>query len=404
MKHVIDIRNERRTLPAGGGPAFRIGAGVAVLGAVLTGIGMATGADMHRLAWSYLVNYMWVLTIALGALVFVMIQHVTHAGWSVVVRRLAEAIAANMPILAIFAIPIVLGSHSLYHWTHADVVANDPVLKGKSGYLNMTFFTIRLVIYFAVWSLFSWWLHRKSVEQDKSGDPALTLSLEKWSPLGIVLFAITCTFAAFDLLMSLDPHWFSTIFGVYVFSGAMLSFLATLGIVTRLTQRAGLLENAITIEHYHDIGKFTFAFVVFWAYIAFSQYMLIWYANLPEETIWYFRRQTGGWLPVSLLLLFGHFVAPFLGLISRIPKRRPGMLVVAGVWLLFMHWIDLYWLVMPEMNHEAKGVVPFNIADLGLLLFLGGLFVALTARRLSRHSLIPEQDPRLAESLTFENV
>lgn len=356
-----------------------------------------------RQFWNaYLTNFAYFLSITSGALFFVLLQHLTRASWSIVVRRFAEVIAANMGLLAVLLVPIlVFGMQSLYPWARPDVVAHDPVLLAKSAYLNVPFFVIRCAIYFAAWFLMSRWYLNRSTEQDTSGDPRLSVRMEKRSAPLMFVYAFTTTFAAFDLLMSLDPHWFSTIFGVYFFSGGVLGFFALLPMVTWITQRAGRMTHMITAEHYHDMGKLMFAFTVFWAYIAFSQYLLIWYANIPEETVWYLRRQENGWGWIGVLLLFGHFVVPFLGLISQFPKRRKNILVVAAFWLLAMHGIDLYWLVGPESG--AGAIFPHPIY---FTLFLGmaGLSIAAAGRRLVTRSLVPEKDPRLEKSLAFENA
>jgi len=244
------------------------------------------------------------------------------------------------------------------------------------------------------------WFHRTSVRQDASGDKRLTLSMEATSTAALILFAFTVTFFAFDFLMSLTPHWASTIFGVYFFAGCILGFFALMTILALSVQRAGLLLQAITVEHYHDLGKLIFAFTVFWAYIGFSQYMLMWYANLPEETFWYAARQTGSWTYWSLLLLFGHFIVPFLALLSRNAKRRKPLLAIGACWMLAMQWADVYWIVMPA---KSPGRVPLSLIDLALLIGMGGVFFAFVVHRLSAASLIPTQDPRLAESLGFEN-
>ena len=204
--------------------------------------------------------------------------------------------------------------------------------------------------------------HRTSVKQDTSGETALTLRMERLSAPGMIVFALTLNFAAFDLLMSLDAHWFSTIFGVYYFAASVLGFLAVIPTILYAMQWRGILANAVTVEHYHDLGKLMFAFVVFWAYIAFSQYMLIWYANIPEETMWFLKRQTGDWAAVSLILLFGHFVVPFLLLVSRMIKRRPMALAVTGLYVALMCWVDMYWLVVPEFS---PGVARFGEDDGG---------------------------------------
>jgi hypothetical protein len=214
------------------------------------------------------------------------------------------------------------------------------------------------------------------------------------------IFAVTLTFAAFDFGMSLEPEWFSTMFGVYFFAGSVVGFFALLPLSTFLLQKMGWLSRTVTVEHYHDMGKLVFAFIVFWTYIAFSQYMLIWYGNLPEETFWFLRRQTGEWTQLSLLLLFGHFAVPFFGLISRSPKRRKAVLAIASIWVLFMHFVDMYYVVMPHTSAER---IPLSIVDVACFLGIGGIFVAAAAHRLARLSLIPVKDPRLQESLAFEN-
>jgi hypothetical protein len=357
---------------------------------------------------SYLVNYSFFLSLTLGGLFFVLVQHLSRAGWSVVVRRFAEAIGVNSILLLILLIPILGGMHHLFPWTRAELVANDPLLQWKQPYLNIPFFILRCLIYFAVWCGFAHFLFRRSIEQDQSGDPSLTLRMEKWSAPGMILFAFTLTFAAFDLLMSRDPHWFSTIYGVYYFAGSILGFVALVPPVFFLLQKSGRLKHSVTEEHYHDLGKLIFAFTVFWAYIAFSQFMLIWYAHLPEETGWYHRRLAGQWGGMSLVLLIGHFIIPFFGLISRYPKRRIYLLAPWAVWILVMHWLDLYWLVMPEYDWGVEGTVtgqvPFHLLDVTTFLGIGGLYVAGIVYWLKDHSLVPVGDPRLKESLTFENA
>jgi len=376
------------------------------IGAVLGGGGAlalaaATEHGFERLLETYLVSFAFFLSLSLGGLFFVLLQHVTRAGWSVVVRRVAEGLAWNLQLLALLSIPIVLGLHHLYHWSHADAVAHDALLQGKSGFLNPTFFVIRLVIYFAIWIGLARFFYGNSTRQDSSGDPGITRRMEKLSAPGMVLFALSINFAAFDLLMSLDPHWFSTIFGVYFFSGSAVGVFAIMPLILMVLQGTGRLRYAVTLEHYHDLGKFLFAFVVFWAYIAFSQYMLIWYADLPEETAWFLKRQSDGWGWVSLVLLFGHFVVPFLALISRVPKRRPVLLAVAAVWMLAMHWVDIYWLAFPELG---TGAVRFGLVDVLCFSGLAGLYLMGLTLALRRHALLPEKDPRLGESLAFENA
>ena len=218
---------------------------------------------------------------------------------------------------------------------------------------------------------------------------------------GTLLFALTVTFAAFDLLMSLYPHWYSTIFGVYFFAGSFVAFFALTALLIMALHRVGKLRNIVTTEHFHDLGKLMFAFTVFWAYVAFSQYMLMWYGNLPEETIWYEVRQEGFWRGWSVLLLVGHFFAPFLFIMSRYQKRRAPVLAGAAAWMLLMHWVDLYYLTMPGHRPTES---PFVLTDITLFLLMAGLFAAFVFYRLGKVTLIPTGDPRLSESLSFENA
>ncbi|HOL95263.1 MAG TPA: quinol:cytochrome C oxidoreductase [bacterium] len=376
------------------------GAGLALLaGTFLMCLFLEDGRS--RFFHSYLTSYAFYVSLSLGALFFVALHHISRAGWSVVVRRLAELMGANTLLLAVLFLPILAGLEPLYPWSQTGAAHADPLLAWKSPYLNVVFFLARSLFYFAVWTGLSYYLLSRSLEQDTSGHVELTLRLERISAPALLLLGMTVTFAAFDWLMSLDAHWYSTIFGVYYFSGGMLGFFAFLTLVVYALQRAGRLTRAITVEHYHDLGKWLLAFTLFWAYIAFSQYMLMWYANLPEETGWFLRRQSGGWGWVGLILIFGHFIIPFFGLLSRYPKRRKPLLAFWAGWILVMHWIDLYWLVMPEFSPDS---VPLNGVDFGCLAGLGGLYLANLARLARGRSLVPVKDPRLGESLTFENA
>ncbi len=418
MKHAIDITNENRQLGAVGDKLFRLGLTAAVVGGVASlGLAAITEHGFDRMAWSYLTSFAFGISLGLGALIFVLIQHTTRAGWSVAVRRLAEATASTVPWFAVLVAPIVLlWGPKLYHWMDKDAVAHDKILQLKAPYLNMTFFLIRVVLYFLIWTLLARYFNRTSRAQDESGDAELTIKMERFAPGAVLLWALTATFFAFDFLMSLDPHWFSTIFGVYFFAGSFFAFNALLCVICWHLQQSGRLQNTITLDHYHDIGKWMLSFTVFWSYIAFSQFMLIWYANLPEETGWMERRYYGQWGWVSVLLLFGHFLAPFLLLVSRIPKRRPNLLVKIAYWNLFIHFVDMYWLVMPQFGHaghaeagaatveHASHAVPLHLLDLTCLLFICGVLAALLAKQLGAGSLLAVRDPRLEESLTYENV
>jgi len=397
----VDLSGSRIRLEGAARTITIAGAAVGVAGIAVTAVLASRGPEAwQRGLLSWLVSWTFFLSLTLGSLFFVLLQHVTKAGWSVVVRRLAEAFSTNFLLLAVLSAPILLNLGSLYEWARPDAVAHDHLLQLKSPYLNRTFFLIRMLVYFAVWAGLSRWLLASSVKQDKTGDPALTTRMMKVSAPALMVFAVTTTFAGFDLLMSLEPRWFSTIFGVYFFSGSVLGAFSLLPLTSWLLQRSGRLMGLVSIEHYHDMGKLMFAFVVFWSYIAFSQYMLIWYGNIPEETTWFLERQTGQWTAFSWFLLVGHFLVPFLALISRMPKRRPAVLVAGAIWLLLVHWCDLYWLAVP---HASPGRVPLGLVDLAGFAAIGGFWVAAFGLRMRNRTLIPERDPRLAESLAFEN-
>lgn len=412
----VDIRQDRLWLSESAG-------GLARAALVVGGVGLAASLLLSLVSAEsffrgYLVNLAYFIGLALGALFFVIIQHLTRAGWSVVVRRLAENVTTALPALAVLSLPIVLpvalglpaAIHHVYPWTDTEHVASDPLLSGKAGWLSGPFFLLRMVVYFGLWIAMARYFYRGSVRQDETGDPELTSVMQGRSAPCIILYALSVTFFSFDLLMSLNPHWYSTIFGVYYFSGAALGFFATLAIVMYRLQRAGYVQQAISQEHYHDVGKLTFAFLVFWAYIAFSQYMLIWYGNIPEETAWYLTRQQGPWLVLSLLLLFGHFVLPFLLLISRYPKRHPRILVGLCIWVLAAHYLDMAYLVLPhevQIDGQTRAA-PLHVTDVLVcvtgLAGIGGVVVWVVLERMRAAALVPTRDPRLNESLGFVNV
>lgn len=349
--------------------------------------------------FAYLAAFAFVLSFGLGALFFVMIQHVTGAKWSIVVRRISEQLMMTLPLSAVMFILILFWMRDIFPWT--DPAHLDEILKLKTPYLNIPFFVLRACVYFAVWIGLAWLLRSKSLKQDRTGDPRLKLSMSRWSAPGLVLFALTITFASFDWLMSLSPHWYSTIYGVYYFSGAVLASLSLIIIFSALVAQSGDVGDAITTEHFHDLGKLLFGFVVFWAYIAFSQLLLIWMANIPEETRWFYDRwENPGWRAMSLFLVFGHFVLPFLFLLPRTIKRFRPTLVLAAIWIIAIHYVDLHYLVLPAVSPDR---VIFSITEtllaVGMLLLLSSLFFHL----LHREAMVPVRDPHLTQSMAFEN-
>ncbi len=375
-----------------------IGAGVGVMGLALA---LATGGGDSRFYFAWLVAYLFWLSLVWGALFFVLALFVSRAGWGVVVRRLSEHVMASVPVFALLFVPIWIGRHELFHWAEAEAVAHDPLLQAKTPYLNARFFLLRAVAYFVVWSWLGVWFRAQSARQDRTGDQAITRRLQRVAAPGLVAYALTVTFAGVDWMMSLEPHWYSTIFGVYVFAGAVVGFFAWVVLLVAALQAGGLLEDVVTSEHLHDLGKLLFGFTVFWAYIAFSQYFLIWYGNLPEETFWFLQRLEGSWKTASLWLAIGHFVLPFYFLMSRWVKRTKPLLCLGAAWLLAMHLLDVYWVVMPV---HARGRFAPEAVDLGAWLAVGGFFLAAFGAWLRRGALIPVRDPRLPESLALENV
>ena len=385
-----------------------------IAGIVLVVVGGLVGGLDHA-KFSYLTAFAYWLTIALGGLVFLCLQHVSRAGWSVSIRRMIENVVSTLPWMFLLSLPIViptaLGSDAIYKWNDPELYAFDQEFMPAKvpvydGFLNNTFWTARVIGYFVIWSLLATFFVRHSRAQDNDGDHGRTRKMEILSAPAILLFALTLTFAGIDFLMTLDPHWFSTIWGVYLFSGAMTSFLSFLALLLMWLQSSGGLKDVITKEHYHDIGKFLFGFVFFFGYIGFSQYLLIWYANIPEETIFYAHRQEGAWTSFSLLLLFGHFLIPFLGLLSRHVKRHKPALAFWAVWMLVMHFVDMYWIVMPTLAQKLGDgtAIPFSSADVLIWLGMGGIFLWAVLNKAASGSIVPLRDPRLQESLQFHNI
>jgi hypothetical protein len=291
------------------------------------------------------------------------------------------------------------GHHGAEHHT-PEHAAHEATITAKLSFLNQPFFLFRAAIYFALWTLLSLFYFGSSTSQDASRDKALTRKMQSWSPLAMFGFALSLTFAAVDWMMSLEPTWFSTIFGVQYFAVAAVSGLSTLVLVSYLLRSAGLLGEAVSTEHFHDIGKLLFGFLVFWAYISFSQFMLIWYASIPEETTYYHLRENEGWWTFSLFLGVCHFFVPFFGLISRNVKRRVPFLALGAGWLLVMHVVEVYWLVMPYSNGGAG--LDVHWMDLAALFAVGGIYLAVVFFRMSQHPLIPVGDPRLDDALHHE--
>ena len=356
--------------------------------------------DPHHFFFSYLTFFTFFLSISLGAIFFVIMQFLSRAGWGVAVRRIPEVLMLNVIPLTVLFLPLLLGLHDLYHWTHADEVAKDHLLQVKAPYLNVKWFIIRAVLYFGAWNVISKFYFKKSISQDTDGSKENTLGMQKWSALSILIYGVTLTFAAIDWIMSITPHWYSTMFGVYIFAGGVVGSLSLFSIIYILLVRNGYLKNIVTIEHFHDLGKLIYGFNIFWSYVAFSQFFLIWYANIPEETLWFTDHFKGSWEYVAALLCIGHFGIPFILFISRHMKRNLTYHFWMACWILFMHLVDVYWIVMPNIS---KYGIQLSVADVSCFLLIGGCCLYVFIKNLGKVSLFPTKDPRINESIAFQN-
>lgn len=374
--------------------AFAIGA----LALLISAVGFTL--NPAQLFYSYLTAFGFWVTLGLGGLFFILLHHLAGSLWSVVVRRIVEAILGVLPLMILLFLPVIFGISQLYNWSDPSYVTGDVMLEHKAPYLNISFFSLRTVLYFGIWFALAYLLRKKSLEQDQKPTPILANRMRQISAPGMILFSLTITFSGFDWFMSLDAHWYSTIFGVYIFSGSFLAICAFLVLFLQFLQSQGVLNNTITVEHYHDLGKYLFAFTIFWTYIAGSQYFLIWYGNIPEETVWFLHRWTGSWKVVSLALVAFHFTVPFLVLAFRSAKRNAKILRGMAILILAMHWLDLYWIILPNFHHEGAH---FSWLDLTTFVGVGGIFLGLFWTILKRYPLVPVNDPRLKQSIKFIN-
>ncbi len=413
---------------------------------------------MRRTMLAYLVALAFVLSLSLGSLFFVLIQHLTRAGWAVLIRRPAEVFALNIVTVAALAIPIAWsafsGQQSIYPWARVGTVSEseptalaassigdnyekpdattdglhkeillshsqeghdlrshlyihqsfDELTASKTPWLNPRFFVLRLVIYFSLWTIMAGFYFRRSQSQDAARGEIDTRMMERRSGPAMFAFGISLTFAAFDLLMSLDPHWYSTIFGVYYFAGCAIGGFAVSLLSWLVLSRLGLAPARLPDEHLRDLGRLLFAFVFFWGYIAFSQYLLLWYANIPETTRWWAVRGASlaegyrnSWGLLLVLLLFGHFIVPFLGIMSRHVKGNRKAMIFWTLWMLVMHYLDLVWLVMPEFGSS----IVFGLPELGTMLTVGSLYLLGASYIATLIAIVPVGDPRLKASLTM---
>ena len=361
-----------------------LAAGIA--GAALCAIGFFISPfQFYR---SYLWSYLFIVGLSVGSLAWLMLQYLTGGAWGVVIRRPCEAAARTLPLVALMFLPIAIGIPNLYPWSHAKIVAADEILRHKQPYLNMPFFLTRAAIYLAGWNLLSWLFNRWSERSHRK--------MTALAGPGLIFWGFSVTFMAVDWVLSLDPHWFSTIFGMLFMVGQALSSMAFLIVVMVLVSRRPPMSEVLTPGHLHDLGKFLLALVMVWAYFSFSQFLIIWAGNLPEEIPWYLVRLRGGWQYVALALVIGHFALPFALLLSRDLKRNYKLLAGIAICVLFMRMVDLYWLVAPDFK---KG--PFSVSwmDFAAPIGLCGIWLAYFLIQLGERPLMPVNDPHLVEAL-----
>jgi hypothetical protein len=345
---------------------------------------------------SYLMGYMFVLGLTLGSLALGMVHQLSGGAWGVVIRRPIGAASRVLPVLTVLFLPIALGMPHLYEWTHADVVAADPILRGKQAYLNTPFFLIRAAVYFAAWNAVSYLLNRWGLEQDRTGDPRYARRMQMLSGGGLLAYGLCITFASFDWMMSLEPHWFSTIYGVLIMGGQGLSALAFLIVVLVWLARRAPLRDIVVPSHFHDLANLMLAFVMLWAYFSFSQYLIIWSGNLPEEIAWYLHRLQTGWRFVAVTLVVFHFAVPFLLLLSRAVKRAPDAIVKVALAILVARLVDLFWLIAPEFHHTGISV---SWMDVVVPLTLVSIWVGCFLWQLRGRAILPVYDPQFEEAL-----
>jgi hypothetical protein len=345
---------------------------------------------------SYLMAYMFVLGATLGCLALGMIHQLSGGAWGVVTRRLIGAASRVLPVLTLLFLPIAFGIGHLYDWSHADIVAADVVLRGKRVYLNTPFFLARAAVYFLAWNALTYFLNKWSLEQDRSPDPRIARRMQRLSGGGLLVYGLTVTFASFDWLMSLDPHWYSTIYGVLLMGGQGLTALAFLIVALAWLSRRQPLDAIVVPGHFHDLANLMLAFVMLWAYFSFSQYLIIWSGNLPEEITWYVNRQHDGWRFVGPGLIVFHFAVPFLLLLFRSVKRAPTTVWKVAVGILVAKLVDLFWLIAPRFHPDRLFV---SWMDVVLPLSLVALWLGCFIWQLRGRAILPVHDPQFEEAL-----
>jgi hypothetical protein len=370
--------------------------GVGIIGAVLLVIGAFTSAG--RFYQSYLYGYVFWVSFTLGCVGILILHHLVSGAWGHIIQRMTESGARTVPFMAILFLPVLFGIKELYPWARPEVVESSHILHAKTGYLNLPFFVVRTVIFFGFWMLVAYMLTGWSRKQDRTGDPSLTRKMKLFSGPAMVFFILAVTFASVDWLMSLEPEWYSTIYGMHIIVSAVLSTLALCIILLRVLSSHAPFSDVLTTRHFHHLGNLLMAFTILWAYMAFSQFLIIWSGNLPEDNFWHLRRMANEWQIMALVLIVGHFFVPFLLLLSRRTKRMINRLAVIAGGILIMRLVDLFWLIMPAFNEHR---LQFHWLDIVAPIGIGGIWIALFLGQLKSQPLLPLHDPRFNEKAEY---
>lgn len=367
---------------------------IAVVGIIASLVGVVV--NFEQFLHSYLTSFTFFISISLGSLFLVMIHHITRSSWGTTLRRIPETFSSYLWVFALLFIPILIGMTTLFPWTQEQYNAfYEGLREHKAPYLNIPFFVARNIIYFAIWAFLGYKLYKNSVKMDETGDWGIDTTLRKISAPGIFFFGFTVAFASFDWIMSLRFDWFSTMFGVYYFAMSFQAIFAVLLLVIFYLRNNGLLLNTINKAHIRDLGAWMFAFTVFYAYITFGQFFLIYYANIPEATLFFYYRLEGNWDYIFYAVIFGRFVIPFIVLLSKSSKGNFTVLKTMAVFIIISHIVELYWLIMPSLHDTFS----FHWLDLATFLALAGIFFGLFFFYFKQQSMIPKNDPKLMESL-----
>lgn len=369
--------------------------GVGLVGLVASIVGWILLPDQFFRSW--LVAFIFIASVTIGSLILLMLQYLTGGMWGLLIRRQLEAAVKLMPLIALFFIPVALGIHSLYEWSHEEVVAADHLLQKKAPYLNVPFFLVRAVVFLLLWSALSLYLTKLQREWDDTQSLWTSLRLRHVSAIGLLIMAVTLTFASVDWMMSLEPHWFSTMYGISFIVGTLLSAMAFMIVVIGRTSRIEPVAAVVRPAHFRDFGNLLLAFTMLWAYTAFSQFLLIWYANIREEAPWYLARIQHGWGVVSVILMIFHFFLPFFVLLLRQVKDQARLLGMVAGMMLVMRFVDYFWLIKPAFRHGGDVHFGVHWLDLVTVAAVVGLWLALFLRGLKRRSLLPMNELQLEE-------